>query len=155
WQFAYYHAWLENEFVNYRFADGDTDTINAHRTKKDGIELGLNGDIKQNIWANDDAFEMRAAYTFNYFTLDHDPLYGNNILPGVPKHYLRTEILYKHPSGFNLGPNVEWTPTRAPVDLTNTFYASSYTIYGFRSFWENQDHQHNFYLEVRNLFNKN
>ena len=35
---------------------------------------------------------------------------GNNRLPGVPPHYLRAEVLYKHPNGFYAGPNVEWMP---------------------------------------------
>ena len=84
WEAAYYHAWVRNEFVNYEFTNGDTATINAPRTKKDGIELGLNGDAYKDIFTQDDSITLRAAYTLSHFTLDHDPLYGNNTLPGVP-----------------------------------------------------------------------
>ncbi|HEU5047184.1 MAG TPA: TonB-dependent receptor [Rickettsiales bacterium] len=155
WQAAYYHSWLTNEFVQYRFADGDTATINAPRTRKDGIELGLDGDIKQNIWMKNDALVLRTAYTFSRFTLNHDPLYGNNTVPGVPEHYLRAEMLYRLASGISFGPNVEWSPTASPIDLANTLYADGYAIYGARAFWESPDQNYGIYLEGRNLANTN
>ncbi len=148
WQAAYYHAWVKDELVNYFFPDGSTDTINAQRTKHDGIELGLNGDITK-------AVSLRAAYTFSHFTLDHDPVYGNNILPGVPEHYLRAETLYHLSSGISFGPNVEGSPTRSPVDLPNTLYSDSYAVFGARAFWESDNKRLNFYIEGRNLLGKN
>lgn len=147
WQAAYFHGWLHNEFVNYRFASGDSDTINAAKTKRDGVELGADGDIGKH-------WNLRAAYTFSHYTLDHDPLYGNNTLPGVPEHYVRAEVLYRHSSGISLGPNIEWSPTRSPVDLTNTLYAPAYAVYGARAFWESKDQKLNIYIEGRNLLNK-
>jgi iron complex outermembrane receptor protein len=153
WQAAYYHGWLHDELVNYRFADGDTATINAPRSKRDGVELGAQGDVWKNLWAQEDALSLRAAYTFSYFTLDHDPVFGNNIVPGVPEHYIRAELLYRHPSGISLGPNVEWSPTRSPVDLANTLYADSYALLGFRTFWQSSDDKLSIYLEGRNLLN--
>jgi iron complex outermembrane receptor protein len=154
WQAAYYHGWLRDEFVNFQFADGSTATINVPKSKRDGVELGLNGDIKQNIWQADDAINIRAAYTLSYFTLDHNELYGNNQVSGVPMHYFRGEILYRYPSGISLGPNIEWSPKASPVDLTNTLYAGSYTIYGARAFWESKNGKWNSYIEGRNLLNK-
>ena len=47
---------------------------------------------------------------FNDFFFDGDARYGNNRLPGAPPHYVRAELLYKHPNGFYAGPNVEWVP---------------------------------------------
>lgn len=155
WQMAYYHAWLRDEFVNYEFASGETATINAPRTKKDGVELGLNGDARKNIWLPEDAVNVRVAYTFSHFTLDRDPLYGKNTLPGVPEHYLRAEALYRHPSGVSFGPNIEWSPAASPVDLTNTLYAPGYAIFGARVFWASEDQRLNFYIEGANLLNHN
>jgi iron complex outermembrane receptor protein len=154
WQAAYFHGWLHNEFVNYRFADGSTDTINAASTKRDGIELGLDGDAAHNLWLERDALNLRAAYTFSHYTLDHDPLYGNNTLPGVPKHYVRAEALYRHPSGISIGPNIEWSPGRSPVDLTNSLHAPGYAVYGARVLWESEDGARSVYIEGRNLLNK-
>ncbi len=145
WQAAYFHGWLENEFVNYRFESGDTDTINAKRTQRDGIELGLEGDVAKNI-------VLRAAYTFSRYRLDDDPLYGDNALPGVPLHYLRAEALYRHRE-ISFGPNIEYSPQRAPVDLTNTLFASGYAVFGARAAWESEDGR-GFYIEGRNLLNR-
>ena len=155
WQAAYYHGWLHNELVNYRFADGSTATINAPHTQKDGIELGLDGDIAHNILMPADNVVVRTAYTYNHFTLDHDAIYGNNALPGVPEHYIRAETLYHHPSGWSLGPNVEWSPEAAPIDLANSVYSDAYAILGARAFWESKDQRLNFYIEGSNLLNKN
>jgi len=154
WQAAYYHSWLNDELVNYQFADGNTATVNAAKSKKDGVELGTEGDVRNNIFVQNDALALRTAYTYSHFTLDHDALYGNNILPGVPEHYVRGELLYRHPSGISLGPNIEWSPKASPVDLTNTLYTDSYAIYGFRSFWDSPDQRLNIYIEGRNLLNK-
>ncbi len=147
WQAAYFHGWLRDEFVNYRFASGDTDTINAPKTKRDGIELGVGGDVAR-VW------KLRAAYTYSHYTLDGDPLYGDNALPGVPEHEIRAEALYAHPSGISFGPNIEWSPARAPVDLTNTLYAPAYAILGARVLWEEEDRNMSFYIEGRNLLDK-
>lgn len=144
WQAAYYHGWVRNEFVNYRFANGDTATINAPRSKRDGVELALEGDAGYNL-------SLRGAYTFSYFTLDNDPLYGNKRLPGVPEHFLRSEMLYHLSSGFAFGPNVEWSPMRQPVDITNSFFSPAYALAGARAFWESEDKNHSFYVEGRNL----
>lgn len=152
WQAAYYHGWLKNEFVNYRFADGFENTINAVKTKRDGVELGINGNAVQDILLSGDVVEIRGAYTYSRFTLDDDPLYSNNKLPGVPEHFIRAEALYHPPIGISIGPNIEISPTASPVDLANTLSTDEYAIYGARTFWESKDKRLNIYLEGRNLF---
>lgn len=151
---AYYHAWVRDEFVDYYFPDGSTATINAARTEKDGVELGMNGDVKKNLFKNNDAVTLRVAYTFSKFNLDGDPVYNNNQIPGVPEHYIRAETLYRY-GGFSAGPNVEWSPKPSPIDLANTLYAPAYAIYGLRASWESEDKNTSFYIEGRNIFNTN
>ena len=155
WQAAYYHGWLTNEFVNYRFADGNTAAINAPRSTRDGIELGGNGDVAHDWLTTGDALSFRAAYTFSHFTLDHDALYGNNTLPGVPEHFLKAEALYHLPFGIAFGPNVEWSPEPSPIDLTNSLFTGGYAIVGARALWDSPDQRWNFYVEGRNLLDKN
>ena len=154
WQAAYYHGWLQDEFVNYRFQNGDTATINAPRSKRDGLELGANGDAAHDLWVTNDSVSFRAAYSFSHFTLADDALYGNNTLPGVPEHFLRAETLYHHPSGISFGPNLEWSPKAAPVDLTNSEFTGSYAVFGARAFWESADKGLNIYIESRNLLDE-
>ena len=57
---------------------------------------------------------------FNDFRFDNDAIFGDNQLPGAPRHFLRSELLYKHPSGVFFGPNVEWVPQAYYVDSDNT-----------------------------------
>ena len=155
WQAAYFHGWLKNEFVNYRFADGTTNTINAASSTRDGVELAAHGRVKNNLFLTGDGVSLRGAYTYSRYALDNDPLYGDNTLPGVPEHYLRAEVLYEHPSGLSFGPNVEWSPADSPIDLTHSLNAPSYTLLGARALWQNDEQTLNFYVEGRNLLNKN
>ncbi len=148
---AYYYSWLNNEFVNYQFASGASDTINASRSIHEGVELGLNGLLAHDVLAGQDRFEMRNAFTWNHFRLDDDPLYHNNTLPGVPEYYLRSEISYHHPKGFFLGPNIEYTPRAYPIDLTNSVTTKPYFLYGFTATWQHPKHDFEVYVEGRNL----
>ena len=54
------------------------------------------------------------------------------MLPGAPRHYLRAEVLYKHPSGFYFGPNIEWVPQAYFVDSANTLTTEPYAIWGLK-----------------------
>ena len=150
WSASAYHSRLHDEFIDYQFANGDTSTINADKTVHDGLELGLNGDTAQDLFLNHDALVLRAAYTLSRFRLQDDPLFGDKNLPGVPAYYTRAELLYRHPSGFSFGPNVEWA-SRTEVDLANTLSAQAYAIYGARLLWDSADNRIDAYLEARNL----
>ncbi len=81
------------------------------------------------------------------------PTFGNNLLPGAPPQYIRAELLYKHPSGFSIGPNIEWVPQAYYVDSANTLTTEPYMLWGFKAAY---DDQKNFsaYIEGRNLLDK-
>ena len=151
WEAAYYHSWLKNEFVNYRFESGLSNTINADKTKHEGIELGMHGDILRDVFRVHDRIGVQGAYSWNHFTLDNDRLYGRNQLPGVPEHVLRSEVMYHHPSGISFGPNIEFIPTGYPVDLTNNGFTDRYFLYGARAAWQLPKRKIQFYVEARNL----
>ena len=63
------------------------------------------------------------------------------------------ELLYKHPSGFSIGPNIEWVPQAYYVDSANTLTTEPYMLWGFKAAY---DDQKNFsaYIEGRNLLDK-
>ena len=82
---------------------------------------------------NPDRLWLNLAYTFNDFRFDNDPLYGNNQLPGAPRHFLRAELLYKHPSGVYFGPNIEWVPQAYFVDSANTLDTEPYVLWGLKA----------------------
>jgi iron complex outermembrane receptor protein len=104
------------------------------------------GPLPDRIWLN-------VAYTLNDFYFDADPTFGNNLLPGAPRHYLRSELLYKHPSGVYFGPNIEWVPEAYYVDSANTLLTESYLIWGLKLGYDDGKNV-SAYIEGRNLSNK-
>ena len=77
--------------------------------------------------------------------------YGNNRLPGAPRHYMRAEVLYNHPSGFYAGPNVEWVPQAYFVDNANSVTTDAYALLNFKVGYDRGDGWSG-YVEARNLF---
>lgn len=152
WELALYRANIKNELQCMYGAPGQCNVVNADRTVHQGIEAGLGAAVLKNIFTPDsDKMWINLAYTFNDFRFDNDPIFGNNQLPGAPRHYLRGEILYKHANGFYIGPNVEWVPQAYYVDNFNTFTTAAYAIWGLKIGVD--DGKYSFYLEARNIAN--
>ncbi len=106
----------------------------------------MGGQAPDKIWLN-------IAYTLNDFRFDNDPVFGNNQLPGAPRHFVRAELLYKHPTGLYAGPNLEWVPQAYFVDSANTLMTSAYAIWGFKAGFDNGGPVSG-YIEARNIANK-
>nr|MBP9733986.1 TonB-dependent receptor [Candidatus Omnitrophota bacterium] len=70
-----------------------------------------------------------------------------------PEHFFKAELLYKHPSGLYLGPNMEQIFDRYPIDMANTFYADTYTVWGFKIGMK-QDKGWSWFVEGKNLFDE-
>ena len=124
--------------------------INAGRTVHQGLEAGIDATFPVSAFVEGDGLAFTAAYTYSDFFFDGDPTYGNNELPGVPRHYLRAEALYKHPSGFYAGPNVEWAPGHYYADNTNSLTVDPYALLNFRVGYDTGSGWSG-YLEGRNL----
>lgn len=125
--------------------------INVDRTVHQGIEAGLNGDIP--LSAGGDSLAITAAYTYSDFFFDDDSRYGDNELPGIPKHYLRAEALYRHPTGVYAGPNVEWAPGHYFADNANRLSVDPYALLGFKLGYD-RGRRWSAYVEGRNLTGK-
>lgn len=67
--------------------------------------------------------------------------------------YLRAEVLYRHPSGFYAGPNVEWSPQAYFADNANSLTVPSYALLNLR-IGVDQGSAWSGYLEARNLLDK-
>lgn len=155
WDVALYRANIDHELMcvapfpvaNFCVID------NADETIHQGIEVGASATLLKRIFVNGDRPDrlwLNAAYTFNDFRFDDDALFGNNELPGAPRHYLRAELLYKHPSGVFFGPNVEWVPEAYFVDSANTLDTEAYALLGAKAGFDNGG-QWSAYIEGRNL----
>lgn len=131
WDAAVYHAWVRDELQLFTNSSGASVAQNADKTTHQGVELGLDVPVVDHV-------RFRPAYTFSRFTFDNDPVFGDNDIPGVPKHYLVAEIRYDHPDGYYLAPNLEWVPTGYAVDNANTdsLKTPSYALLGMKAGYE-------------------
>ncbi|MBR1246931.1 TonB-dependent receptor [Bradyrhizobium sp. AUGA SZCCT0169] len=156
WELTGYRADIKDELLCLYSAFGNCNVTNANRTYHQGIEAGLGAAVVKGLFVPGSAPDkvwVNLAYTFNDFRFDNDPVFGNNQLPGAPRHYLRAELLYKHPTGFYVGPNVEWVPESYYVDSANTLNTSAYAIVGLKAGVDNGG-TYSMYIEARNIANK-
>jgi iron complex outermembrane receptor protein len=150
WDLALYRAWINDEILRAEvppLPSGVFATANADDTVHSGIELGI--DAKVLDWLAEGAMWLRAVYTYNRFRFDGDASFGDNEIPGIPRHFGRLEIMYKDPSGFYAGPNVEMA-SRYFVDFANSLETDAYAIYGFRAGYTKQQRL-SVFIEARNL----
>lgn len=154
WDLALYHSDISDEFQC--LSNGSTGTctqINLDRSIHRGLEAGGSARVLQGLFEREgqaDELWFNAAYTFSDFRFDNDPTFGNNELPGAPRHFLRAELLYKHPSGVYFGPNVEWVPEAYFVDSANTQTTQSYALLGAKLGFDDGG-SWSAYIEGRNL----
>jgi len=154
WDISVYQANIKNELQCLTTAPWAPCTVvNADKTIHRGLEAGFGVPLLKSTFVNGDRILFNAAYTYNDFRFDNDDTYGNNKLPGVPSHYLRSEVMYRHPSGFYAGPNIEWSPRSYYADNTNDTTVDRYTLFNLRVGYQ-QLKGWSGYLEGRNLFDK-
>ncbi|WP_350646739.1 TonB-dependent receptor [Pseudomonas sp. HY13-MNA-CIBAN-0226] len=154
---ALYRSWVKDELLNVQLigatptAAAVTGAFNATPTIHQGVEAGLN----TRLWDNDsgEQVSLRQVYTYNDFYYRDDPTFGDNQLPGIPKHVYQGEVQYEHPSGFYTGVNVQ-SASRTAVDYANSFYAPSYTIFGANVGYETPNKDWKVSLDLKNLANK-
>jgi iron complex outermembrane recepter protein len=156
WELVGYRADIRDELLCQYSSFGNCNVTNLDRTIHQGIEAGAGAAIFKNIFvaANaPDKIWLNIAYTFSDFRFDNDPTFGNNLLPGAPRHFIRAELLYKHPTGFFFGPNLEWVPQAYYVDSANTLLTEPYAIVGLKAGFDDGG-RYSGYIEARNIANK-
>lgn len=160
WDLALYRANIDNEllcFTTSALGSNACQVANADKTVHQGAELGFGLAVARGLIVGGrraDELWLNSAYTYNDFRYDNDADWGNNELPGAPHHFLRSELLYKHPSGVYAGPNVEWVPEAYFVDSANTYKTASYVLWGAKIGFDNGG-PISAYLEGRNLADEN
>lgn len=143
WDVTFYRANVRGELLQFTTSmDIPAATFNAGRTRHQGIEAALSLDLT-------DWVRLRQAYQLNDFRFRDDPIYGNNRLPVVAKHLYRAELRLGT-DRFNVTPNVEWVPSGAYADYSNTTRASDYALFGLSASAEVRDGL-TLFLDARNL----
>lgn len=178
WDMTYYHSWVRNELLTLNDSLGNSlGTLNASRTYHQGVESALSWVVAEGIFAKNskrdnrtalanigpglspatangkDRLVLRQVYNWTHVRFENDPVYGKNKLPGIPPHLYRSELLYEHPSGFYVQPNLEWSLTRYSADYANTLSANPYAILSVRTGYKSKRGWSAF-VEFKNVTNK-
>ena len=154
WDLAWYYSAIRHELlsVETRAATAGQVAIvgeaNASPTVHQGFEAGLNS----LLWERQAVgkVSLRQAYTFSDFHFRDDRRFGDNRLPGIPQHYYQAEIRYDHPQGFYAGLNTQ-VASRMAVDYANSYYASSYMLWGATLGYASPKQDWQTWLDLRNL----
>ena len=124
WDLAAYRATLKGEMLQYSTGTVGIPaaTFNADRTLHQGIEAALS--LQPTDW-----LRLRQIWQYSDFRFRGDVLFGNNRLPVVPRHVLRSELRLGNDM-LHVAPNLEWVPQGAWADYSNTVRTSDYTLVG-------------------------
>jgi iron complex outermembrane receptor protein len=130
WEATVWRADLRNQMLQFNVGVGiPASTFNAARTQLQGVELAASVDLSRNLTGRDDRLTLKQVWTWSDFRFVGDATYGNNRLPLVPVHVLRTSLTYAHPAGFSITPSVDIVPQGAFVDYANTFRVPGYALF--------------------------
>jgi iron complex outermembrane recepter protein len=157
WDATYYYAHVWDELLKFNPDPGSgiySVTVNAPNTVHQGIELSAGVDLFRDLRGPDagDVLKLTQLWNLNLYAFDHDPVYGNNWLPVIPRNVLRSTLSYSTKDGFYLAPSVDWVPTGAYVDYANTLRAPGYALIGFQAGLKLPNGME-WYVDARNLGN--
>jgi iron complex outermembrane receptor protein len=154
WDIAAYdiELWDEIQNVNVTPFPGAPFTLpryrNIDRSRHMGVEVGADVVLARGL-------TTRAAYTWSRFVFVDDPNFGNNDIPGAPRHFLRAEVRYDHRLGFWIAPNVELAPQGYFINSQNRNRTSPYELGGIRVGYDYKPWNMSVVFEGRNLANVN
>ena len=151
WELAYYYSQVRHELLTVEIEPNVFAESNASPTVHQGIEAGLTSPLWQGGAAG--ALSLRQAYTFSDFHYRDDDTFGDNRLPGLPRHYYQAEVRYDHPSGFYAGLNTQYA-SKVAVDYANSYYADAYTTFGATLGYASPRDDWQAWLDLRNLTDK-
>ncbi len=152
WDVSLFYSELEDEILSEEdpAALGTFITTNVDKTIHAGVEALVHSKIALGDSGKHSIAPM-ASVTFNHFRFDDNDTFGNNDLPGAPKHVLKGEVIYHHENGFYAGPTMDVVGKRY-ADFSNSYTVSSYTIFGLRTGWQND--KLSVFVEAQNIFDK-
>ena len=165
WDVAVYdiELWDEIQNVNVQPFVGAPFTIprfrNIDRSRHTGAEVGVDvllvEDVARRLGLGTagDSLRARAAYTWSRFKFVDDVNFGDNDLPGAPRHFLRAELRYDHRSGFWVAPGLEAVPTGYHVNSENVSRdrADAYALFNVRAGYDYKPWKLGVFFEARNL----
>ncbi|QCK86460.1 TonB-dependent receptor [Phreatobacter aquaticus] len=155
WEAVVYSSDVRNQLLQFGVnpaASIPAATFNAPHTRLQGVEFAGSVDLFNNLASADDKLTLRQVWTYSDFRMVNDPTYGNNRLPVVPTHVLRTALTYTHPQ-FSVTPTVDIVPEGAFVDYRNTFKVGGYWLLGLQAS-VNLPNNATLFVDARNLLDR-
>jgi iron complex outermembrane receptor protein len=151
WDVSLYYAWIEDEIlsVDDPAAPGTSLSTNIDDTTHAGLEAAFAASV---LLGSLHRIEPRVSLTLNQFEFDDDPVYGSNDLPAAPDYVVRGEVIYRHPSGFYLGPTFDLVGERY-ADFANSYTIDDYRLLGLRGGFEGRSWR--FFVDVHNALDEN
>ncbi len=154
WNLTAYRSVLRDELLQFTVNPFiPASTFNAPRTVHQGLELSASVEILRDIMGAGDKFTLSQLWNYSDFKFNKDAQYGNNQLPVVPQHVLRTSLSYQHSNGFYATPVIDFVPQGAYVDYANTVKTPSYALLGLQT-GLNLKNGVSLFVDARNLTNK-
>ena len=157
WDLALYHSLVRHELlsVETQAATPNLSQVVAESNASPTIHQGLELSLTSPLWegGNTGRLALRQAYTYSSFHYRDDPRFGDNTLPGIPKHYYQAQVRYSHPSGFFSSLNGEYS-SRVAVDYANSYYARAYGLLGATVGYDAPKHDWQAWVDLRNLTNQ-
>lgn len=147
WDVTVYRALLDGELLQFTVGPNiPASTFNADKTIHQGVEAAVD-------WRITPALRLRQTWTWSDFRFRNDVQYGDNRLPIVPQHFLRTELRYGHPTGWFIAPSVEWSASKIEVDYVNATEAPAYAVVNLNAGWAITERLTAF-IDIRNVGDK-
>ena len=151
WSIDYYHSNVHNELLNVNsvasLATGAVTYGNATPTTHQGVEAGLDTTLLKGAWGR---FSLRQAYTYSQFNYQHDPVFGNDQIPGIPKHFYQGQLRLDLRNDFYLSFDAQ-VSSSIPIDYANTDFARAYHIFGTTIGYDDDRKGREVYLNFQNL----
>jgi iron complex outermembrane receptor protein len=153
WDLTLYRAWIDDEFLLTTPGSGfPASTFNGGDTIHQGVELGLNFLLGEDLLMNGDRLQWQNSYTYSDFYFEGDIVYGNNTIPGQPPHFYQTQVRYEHRDGWFIAPNVE-AASSVYADYANTLKAQDFVILGLGAGYTVNEHV-DLFFNARNLLDE-
>jgi iron complex outermembrane receptor protein len=151
WDVTAYYTALRDEIlsIDNPEASGVSLSANIDKTTHAGVEALRGASFP--VRGDAHRIEPLLSATFNAFSFNSDPEYGDNRLPSAPRWFARGEVMYAHASGFRIGPTFDLVGSRY-VDFANSYRVGSYGLVGARTSYSTGNWE--LYVEGRNLLDR-
>jgi iron complex outermembrane receptor protein len=149
WDVAVYYAKIDDEILSVEDPDapGTSLSSNVDGTIHAGLEALIGATFAVGN-GNVHRLEPLVSLALNDFSFDGDSTYGDNDLPAAPTYAVRGEVIYRHRSGFHVGPTFDLIGKRY-VDSANTTEVDAYELLGLRGGFATAGWE--IFAELRNL----